>query len=331
MFLNESELKTILTINKKITNKPVKYFLLLLVSPFILIKGLFCIIYEYSLGKVFISKSIKKDRIKDYEYELGFVVIVKNEGAYIREWIDYHLTVCDGKTIFYIYDNDSEDNLKSIIGDYIDRGIVKYFFYPGKAKQLSAYEEAIAKYGDECRYMAFIDADEFIYPVQGDNIISEITAIFKKNKYAVGLGINWAIYGSSGREKKTEGLVTERFLKRAEDDFWGNEHIKSICNPRFVKDFISPHYPIYKLGGISVNPKGSRQLLWYISPVDFDTIRLNHYFGKSKEEYIVKRARGWADYENGFYDGFERFNAYDRNEIYDDSVLRFTKRIKNEK
>ena len=319
----------ILKVNKGIKNKTVKYFLLLLLSPYIFIKGIICLLYDYSFGRIFMRSKIKKDNECEFRYDLGFVAIVKNEGDYIREWIEYHRLICRENNItFYIYDNESEDNLKDILSDYIWRGIVRYIYYPGQNRQREAYEDAAQNYGSVCRYMAFIDMDEFIEVMTENlNAISVINNIFKSNQNAVGIGINWVIYGSSGQVEKTEGIVIERFLNRAQDDFWGNNHIKTIANPRFIKKFISCHYPLYKLGSYSVSTDGKRQRAWYVRPPQICKIRLNHYFGKSCEEYINKRSRGWAD-QPGCYVGFERFNEYNRNEVHDESMLKYVDEVK---
>ena len=318
----------IFSINKKVENKALKLVLLIGLSPYILIKGLICLFYDYSVGRIIQRLRINRDNEREFKYELGFVAIAKNEGEYIREWIAYHDLICDGKAKFYVYDNDSEDNLAETISDYISRGIVQYIYYPGKSKQCDAYEDAIRNYRQECRYMAVIDIDEFIetFP-DNKNAIEIISSIFNKNPNAVGVGINWMLFGSSGVVKKADGLVMERFLNRAEDDFWGNEHIKSVINPRFVKKFISCHYPLYKLGSYSIGADGKRQRGWEVSPPQISEIRLNHYFTKSREEYVIKHNRGWAD-KDGHYDGFERFEKYDRNEVHDESMLKYASIIK---
>ncbi|GMO23401.1 MAG: hypothetical protein Ta2B_02600 [Termitinemataceae bacterium] len=45
-----------------------------------------------------------------FERELSIVAIVKNEASYIKEWIEYHRLV--GVDRFYIYDDNSTDNLR---------------------------------------------------------------------------------------------------------------------------------------------------------------------------------------------------------------------------
>lgn len=78
--------------------------------------------------KFYQAESVKKESYKD---NLSFVAIVKNEGPYIKEWIEYHKMV--GVDRFYIYDNESTDNLEGILSDYIKSGEVVYKYYPGKS------------------------------------------------------------------------------------------------------------------------------------------------------------------------------------------------------
>lgn len=67
--------------------------------------------------------------------DLAIVTIMKNEAPYVKEWLDYHILV--GVKKFYIYDNDSDDNLHDILRPYIEQGIVEYTFFPGGRKTVA--------------------------------------------------------------------------------------------------------------------------------------------------------------------------------------------------
>ena len=95
-------------------------------------------------------------------YDLAVVAILKNEGHYLKEWLDYHLLA--GVEHFYLYDNDSTDNQAEVVAPYVAAGLVDYIPAPGKAMQMPVYNDAVKKFKFFCRYMAFIDGDEFIYP-----------------------------------------------------------------------------------------------------------------------------------------------------------------------
>ena len=95
-------------------------------------------------------------------HDLAVVAILKNEAPYLREWLDYHLLA--GVDHFYLYDNESPDNQREVAAPYVKAGLVDYIPLPGKKMQMIAYSDAVNKFKYQCRYMAFIDLDEFIFP-----------------------------------------------------------------------------------------------------------------------------------------------------------------------
>ena len=110
-------------------------------------------------------------------HDLSVVAILKNESLYLKEWLDYHLAA--GVEHFYLYDNDSTDNQAEVVKPYIAAGLVDYFPLPGKAMQYVAYNDAVKRFKFHCRYMTFIDGDEFVYPkVDGGGILLQSSTKF---------------------------------------------------------------------------------------------------------------------------------------------------------
>ena len=261
-----------------------------------------------------------------YEDDLSFVAIAKNEGPYIKEWIEFHKLV--GVTKFYIYDNESTDNMKEVLSDYIKSGDVVYKYYPGSAKQMVAYQEAINDYKDKTKYMGFIDLDEFVIPVNGTSLVSTIDDIMSKDEHIAGVGANWRIYGSSGFIDKPEGLVTENYRNRATDDFSPNVHIKTICNPRQVADVPNPHFVKYKEGVYCVNEDGQEISGPFNKNCACKRLRINHYFSKSKNEYIMKKNRGMADHKKDEKRTMDSFYHHDKNDVYDYIMEKYVPTLK---
>jgi hypothetical protein len=56
-------------------------------------------------------------------------------------------------------------------------------------------------------------------------------------------------------------------------------------------------------------------------------MHLNHYWSKSREDFEIKRSRGRATCNLKRSD--EEFKFNDRNEIYDDSMLKYAELLKN--
>lgn len=269
-----------------------------------------------------------------FKYELAIVAILKNEAPYIKEWIDYHLLA--GVNHFYLYDNESEDNLKDILQPYIINGIVDYEFISGRCAQNLVYNMALQKYRFSARYITLLDADEFIYPRNNKSIVEVVDSIIGDNPNVGGLTVNWQIFGSSGHDKAdlTTGVL-ERFLHHApvklpkylldKLEKMGQSIRSIICkiivNPRCVHYVISPHFAIYFDGKNAINENRKFVVEDNILEDTVDKIGINHYYTKSKEEFIKKRNRGKADLTD-LYD-MAYFDLGDRNEIYDDGILAY--------
>lgn len=227
--------------------------------------------------------------------ELGITAIVKNEAPYIKEWIEFHKLV--GVEKFYIYDNESTDDLIEVIQPYINANEVVYKYFPGECAQNAAYQDSIENNSNKVRFMAFIDLDEFITPLKHITITEYIKNIENKIGHKIdALGVNWLIHGFNGHFHKPDGLVCENF-SRCSFSTEGNKHIKSIVNPRSVVIAHHPHYFIHRFGSKIVNIKGENIYGPFSEPY-FEEIVINHYITKSYEEYEKRMKKGKADGSN---------------------------------
>lgn len=255
---------------------------------------------------------------------VSIVAIIKNEGPYLKEWIEYHYRIV-GINHFYLYDNDSDDNTCEILRPYIDRGIVTRIEIHGKKRQHDAYNDAINKYKMNTKYMAFIDLDEFIYVHQG-RLEEYLDRIIGGRIAAV--AINWRIFGSSGRLEKPAGGVLENYTKRGEYNCKPNYHIKTICNPRAVIGMVSAHYAVYKKGYFAVDSDGRKAIGARCIPSNDGNVLLFHYFTKSKAEFESKRLRGKAD--DGLIRLESEFYEHDLNDVEDTSMIDLIAKYKGE-
>ena len=250
-------------------------------------------------------------------YDLAVVAIMKDEDPYVKEWIDYHLLA--GVDHFYIYDNDSTPEFKKILQPYIDAKIVTYTPIPGKAQQMAAYNDAVKRFRFESRYIAFLDADEFIFPKSKPTVTEILDETLSKLPRAAGLSIKWMFYGSSGHEKAdyTQGVL-DRFTKR---DANLNGSIKSILNPRSIDFFWTPHFPnFFDETVFALSDEIAAQLkLDNIS----EKIVLNHYHTKSREEYENKNKRGDGSFNKDGKYGDGLFKILDKNDVDDDGIVKY--------
>uniref|UniRef100_UPI004056B305 glycosyltransferase family 92 protein n=1 Tax=Acetatifactor sp. TaxID=1872090 RepID=UPI004056B305 len=253
-------------------------------------------------------RNIKKEMRKDKNCYLSVVCIIKNEARYIKEWLTYY-KIMEVDHV-YLFNNGSTDNIREVLSEEIKEGYVTLIDFTGPNAQLPVYRLSAKALKNSCRWVAYIDADEFVLPTEGT--LQEY--LRQKEEYS-GIGINWIVFGPGGHKERPEGLVTENYLYTFEDaDNLLNLRIKSIVNPKQVYDVSSPHYCILKHGKYAVDENGEEiSTKWmYVSGSGAaftdknrtQHIRINHYWTKSEQDLREKCSRGYAagsfspDYEN---------------------------------
>lgn len=257
------------------------------------------------------SKNLRKQYNPKTKYFLSMLAIVKNEGANLQEWIEYHRII--GFEKFYIYDNESTDNTQEILKPYVDKGIVKYHRFPGEKIQLSAYNHFLENHKQETNWVAVIDLDEFIVSKK-----TNLPEFLKRNKNVTQILVPWVFFGSNGHIKKPNGLTIENYTKRAK-------------KPRLYKGIINPQLALniqvhkHDVAGKTIFPK-------------MTDIMINHYYCKSWEEYQKRANRGDAlrgkNFAKTTFNNSD-FQKYDFKDQEDTFILQYAdeikQRIKNNK
>ena len=175
------------------------------------------------------------------------------------------------------------------------------------------------------------DVDEFLRPLEGrSDICTAVAEIFSKPEVSA-VGLSWTTYGSSGRVEPGEGLVIERFTRRAPSD--RNRCAKTIVRPERFAETISPH-KVKTVGGLYVDDRGG-PIRW-TSPggtecASWNSLRVDHFVLKSRREFEAKARRGRADASSGVTVRDEAFFASrDRNEVLDPMPADFVDWTKTE-
>ncbi|MCM1324602.1 MAG: glycosyltransferase family 92 protein [Acetobacter sp.] len=251
-------------------------------------------------------------------YYLSVAAIMKNEKPYLKEWLEYHLM--QGVEHFYLCDNDSTDGTEEYLKPYIDKGIITYIKQSGVNQQLVCYEKIVREYQNDTTWLAIIDLDEYLVPLQAP----DMPTLLKEFEDVAEVSLHWMNYGDSNAVNRSDGLITEFFTSHGR---FLNHTVKSIVRPEKVVDFTmfgSNHY--VRVSGKSVNE--------YHKPVEFmlnfnisaDKARVNHYILKSFAEFLHKKGRGHPE---GTPIDFEYYFFHNDNEITNDtSMLRFLPKLK---
>lgn len=251
---------------------------------------------------------------------LSSCMIVKDEEQYLQEIIIYN--ILQGIEHQYIYNNGNELKGFERFKDYIT-----IIDFPGEAKQMKAYLHCLNNYGDRTKWLFIHDADEFVFCK--DKTFKEF---LNKYEYFGGVGINWRMFGSSGKINKPDGLVIENYDKHVSCFDKVSNHIKTVCQPRFVrKDAMKdPHHVLYRspTAKWTVN-ENMIPVFGPFSNYSSNKIQLNHYWTKSLEEFKGKIERGTADGTpkrtlDMFYDFDKKCDNFDDAiKIYIDKIKEF--------
>lgn len=230
-------------------------------------------------------------------------LLIKDENEYINEWLSWHIGI--GFEHFYIYDNGSKVPIsESVKNEYAQYCTFIDFSGPHDNTQLECYNHALNEYRGATKWLAFIDTDEFIHPISGENI-NDFLARYDQHD---GLYIRWVIYNANGLFKKDSRPQRERFTK-VSDHIPPKPFGKTILQPSKVRS-MGTHFPTGRIAEYDIvdsNHKHMRTACSVFSSEEY--IVIDHYFTRSYEEWLEKAKRGSCDPRCiRKYDEFYQFN-----------------------
>jgi hypothetical protein len=172
---------------------------------------------------------------------------------------------------------------------------ILYKHFPGKQKQMPAYIDFISfchtNPTEAPDFVGFVDADEFcvlkrhatIQDFLGSEHFAECS----------GVAIPWRMFGNCGLTTYDPRSVVERFPTPATAST--HTHFKSFVRPLEVRGINNPHF--FYTTRKTTNAAGTKVLTIAEDPCEDagDVAVLNHYFTKSYNEFLQKRARGRSD------------------------------------
>ena len=148
-----------------------------------------------------------------------------------------------------------------------------------------------------------------------------------RNINASAIAINWAIFGSNGHIDYIKDLCINAFTRRSVASLGTNKHYKCIINTRAMRSITSVH-GVGDNEGV-VRPDGSafktQKPGKMLCEANFDICQINHYFTRSKADWIDKLSRGYRD---GTKRNLDDFSIYDHNQVEDHSAGRFSSEVR---
>jgi hypothetical protein len=224
--------------------------------------------------------------------ELAFFMIAaclcfKDSASYLEEWLLFHHL--QGIRRFYLYDNESTDDWRPIVEPWIRRGLAEAISFPGAGVQSAVYDDCLQRARGEVEWLAFIDDDEFLFPV-GDEKLSDALHDFRDH---AGVAVAWVVYGSNGHEHAGPEWVLERFPRSVGH---ADNHVKCIVRPERVIRSVVVGHMFEAVPPFAIVDERKAPLEVPRSPTpSANRLRINHYMIKSWSEWRRRRLRPRVD------------------------------------
>lgn len=216
--------------------------------------------------------------------KIAICLLIKDESEYLEEWLTHHRNL--GFNHFFIYDNHSKVPVSETLKNETD---VNVQLWDDRDCQTQ-----VGAYNDCCRantgydFILFIDTDEFLMI---DSRFVSIQQMVEYLQYNHGiffsLGIYWRIYGKRIPYFKTRQPVT------AYTQYMSYTHIKTLADPKVVRQFVNPHYA--SVTGKYISESGRKILGPYSTFYSTELIWIKHVFTRSMSEFKQKIIRGCGD------------------------------------
>lgn len=270
--------------------------------------------------------------LAEYKYDLSVCMIFRDEAPYLKEWIEFYRLL--GVQHFYLCNHNSKDDYMEVLKPYIKQEIVElkevpdanpdqglpYFIYN---HQNYFFNEIVQKARGISKWIAFLDSDEFLFPIEKDSLVE----FLKDYEEFGGVVVNWQMFGTSDVSRvKPNQLVIETLTHCAEQNHPINTHVKSILQPERIMGFNSPHFAEYKEGYYQVNTDKISFSGPFSPYVAVDKLRINHYWARDNyyfQNFKIPRQIKFGNSLELVLDWNNQFN-----QTTDFSIQRFAQALK---
>jgi hypothetical protein len=262
---------------------------------------------------------------------VGLVAPAKEEAPYLLEWIAYHRAL--GIESILIGDNGGTDHTSELLQALDAAGMIQRLDWRGEINFQMRFDiDAIQRMRGLTDICSITDVDEFIRPLGGRSDIPTAVAEIFARKEVSAVGLSWVTYGGSGRVEPGEGLVIERFTRRAADNHIRHCVVKAMVRTEQFVGMVNPHV-VTVASGEYVNDSGD-PIRWTSVPAkaefaSWNSLRVDHFVVKSRREFEIKAKRGRLNSTAQPRDE-SFFVSRDCNEVFDPMSADFVERTKDE-
>lgn len=263
----------------------------------------------------------------------GFVAVttMKNEGAFLLEWVAHHKAL--GFDHLVICTNDCADPTRKMALRLQEMGLAVHHatrVWASTSIQRSALKQAtrldVVRAAD---WIYVCDADEFLCSRIGDGSVQALVAAARPEAEVI--SVPWRIFGPDGRETYEDSPVTRQFTRARRagpGDAPGFAYPKSLVRGLSLVHRLGIHAPTPAEGlgrDLVRDLPGGRPHVPQHHPMfvlaDYTHAQVNHYALRSAESFLVKRERGRVNHV-GQDMGIEYWDRFDIAEVPCDLIRR---------
>lgn len=229
---------------------------------------------------------------------LAIALVVRNEERHIGEWARFHRLA--GVRHVIAYDDASSDGTVAELRRELSADRLTVIPWGQRLSdrqlrrpihnQVLAYAHAAANFGGAYRWLACIDADEFLVPVQAASVDAALAHLGPE---VVNVSLPWHMFGRCGHQQPPRGGVVANYRLRASDPMQG-VNFKCLVDPCRLQA-VRVHSMDTGRPALTWNDRGEavplrqrRQASFYAA----EHLQLNHYYTRSSEELEEKIGRG---------------------------------------
>lgn len=236
------------------------------------------------------------------------VLTVRNEGAFLLEWIAHHKGI--GFSDILVLSNDCDDGTDAMLDRLAAMGEIHHLPNPGPHEggvQFTAMKRADAHPAVRgADWLMPLDVDEFVNIHTGDHTLSALIAALPE---ADAIALTWRLFGNCGHRDFVDKPITEVFTRAAPETMvwpWRAFMVKTLYRNSGAYRKLGIHRPRspaegaetarwYDGAGRALPARWRKQGIF----ADFRQpshalAQVNHYPLGAMESYIVKRDRGRA-------------------------------------
>lgn len=232
------------------------------------------------------------------------VLTLRNEGAFLLEWLAHHRTV--GFTDFLVFSNDCDDGTDRMLDRLADLGWLTHVPNPGpwhEGPQWAALKAADRHPAlRRADWVMTLDIDEFVNIHTGDHTLASLLAACPD---VDAFALTWRMFGNCGVERFVDIPVTRQFTRAAPRQLhwpWRALMVKTLFRRSAFRK-LGVHRPKGETGPVRWLDPGLGGRL-FSAPGDdhYALAQINHYALGAMESYLLKCDRGRANREGAAFD-----------------------------